>query len=171
MSLFGSMTLQAKDLVPDTPKISVCTSMVSQGRPEGSAEQSQGLRQRNTGDDVRWELEGTNYQVSAAFVDYTEPEWERPSAFRRAWFAGVMEIESWLGRNVQLCAKFCPLLLPLKLEFSNRSMFFACTVSINCCRGQAGHSQAMEQWRRSKAVVIGEPDYKCKRNPPRTFCS
>lgn len=78
------MTLQTKGLVPDTPKTSVCTVMVSQVRPEDSADQSQGLRQRNTGDDVRCELEGMNYQVSAPFVDYSEPEWERTSAFWRA---------------------------------------------------------------------------------------
>lgn len=78
------MTLQAKGLVPDTPKTSVCPVMVSQVRPEDSADQSQGLRQRNTGDDVRCELEGMNYQVSAPFVDYSELKWERTSAFWRA---------------------------------------------------------------------------------------
>lgn len=142
--------------------------MVSQVRPEDSADQSQGLRQRNTADDVRFELEGTNYQLSAPFEDHTEPEWERASAFWRAWFDSVMGNETWLSWNVQLCAKFCPLLLPLKLEFSNCCVFSALTVSINYHRSQAGHSQAMEHWR-SKAVLMGEPDCKCKPNPPELY--
>lgn len=107
--------------------------MVSQGRPEDSADQSQGLRWRNTDDVVRFELEGTNYQVCAAFVGYAEPVGERTSAFWRACFDNVMENERWLGWNVQLCAKPCPQLLPLKLEFSNCSMFSALTMSINYC--------------------------------------
>lgn len=67
--LFGSVTLQTKGLVPVMSKISVCTLMVSQVRPEDGADQSQGLRQGSTGDNVRFEPEGTNYQVSAPFVD------------------------------------------------------------------------------------------------------
>lgn len=143
--------------------------LISQVIPEDSADQSQGLRVRNTGADVRFELEGTNCRVNAAFVDCTGPEWERTSPFWRARFDSVMENETWLAWNVQLGAKLCPLLLPLRLGFSNCFMFFAFTVSINYCRSQAGRSQAMEQWRRSKAVVMEEPDCKCKPNPTQLF--
>lgn len=58
---------------------------------------------------------------------------------------------------MQLCAKFCPLLLPLKLQFSNCSMFSVLDLSINCCRSQSGQSQAMEQWRRSNVVMGSQP--------------
>lgn len=92
--MFGPVTLQTKGLVPVMPKISVFTLMVSQVKPKDSADPSEGLRQRNTGDDVRFELEGTNYQLSAPFVDYIEPDWERTSASWMAQFDSVMENET-----------------------------------------------------------------------------
>lgn len=83
---------------------------------------------------MRFELE-----ISVPFVDYTVSEWERTFAFWRAWFDSAMEKEMWLGWNVQLCAKLCPLPFPLKLEFSNCSMFAALTMLVKYSRSQTRH--------------------------------
>lgn len=81
--LFGSVTSQTKVLVLAMPKISVCNLMASQSQAK-TTDQSWGLRWRNTDIFLKmWDLSlrAPNYQVSAPFVNYTAPEWERMFCF------------------------------------------------------------------------------------------
>lgn len=161
------------------PKISVCSLVVPQVRPNDTTEQSRELRWRST--DVSWmmwdlNLRAPNYQISAPFVGYKVLKWERTFAFWRSWFDSVMENEMWLGWDVQLWSNLHPLPFPLKPEFSNCSMYAALTMSVKYSRSQTRHL-LNELWKSTwgleevKGCCMGEPDCTCKLNPPREFCS